>query len=386
MANEPVSPRTAEIEKVGALGNAVIRNLRITDCYHRLSNALRPRTGHRANWCTFATWASRQAGRTIRGEDLLADLQMRLRLPVQATRPVESFWRRLLRNGLLQPDTRLGHFVAAMHSPFDAIERASGAVAEGNLRVFAEIGHEFARYLESCPAEAAADSAEFRAFLGGLRPGPPPEGQDLLGRAFTNYQQQAHEPDETRRIELVVLANLQIGLHEQTRLQPQIIDALNAGATTAEDLGDRALRAVFPGSGSWWRGLQAPARAAMGAIAGSAERSAQALARQVITDHLMVLAVPGQVLRLGHNLATPVPPSLVRPASGELAALILPYEPLPPAPDDCGARDWGQLDQRMHYISHLFRALHDAAALFDAPFTLAQRQQFEAGKVPGGVL
>ena len=47
----------------------VLRNLEITHCYWRLAQAVARRTGVGANWCTFATWASRQAGSTIRGED-----------------------------------------------------------------------------------------------------------------------------------------------------------------------------------------------------------------------------------------------------------------------------------------------------------------------------
>ena len=40
-----------------------------------------------ANWCTFATWASRQAGRTIRGEDLLYRLQARAAARRRAAAP-----------------------------------------------------------------------------------------------------------------------------------------------------------------------------------------------------------------------------------------------------------------------------------------------------------
>ena len=94
-----------------------------------LSAAMHART---ADWCTFATWASRQAGNTIRGEDLL-----------------------------------------------DAFERASARVAEGNLKVFAEIGREFARFMAAVPIDARVDLPEFLAFAAGLRPGPPPDGQDL---------------------------------------------------------------------------------------------------------------------------------------------------------------------------------------------------------------
>ena len=34
-----------------------------------------------ANWCTFATWVSQQAGRTVRGEDLVDNLKRRALLP-----------------------------------------------------------------------------------------------------------------------------------------------------------------------------------------------------------------------------------------------------------------------------------------------------------------
>jgi len=61
------APRVDEVERVAAGDNPVLRNLEITECYADLSAAMRPRTGGAADWCTFATWASRQAGRTIRG-------------------------------------------------------------------------------------------------------------------------------------------------------------------------------------------------------------------------------------------------------------------------------------------------------------------------------
>ncbi len=49
------------------LQDAVVRNLQITQCYHELSAVLAGRIAGEANWCAFATWASRQAGQTIRG-------------------------------------------------------------------------------------------------------------------------------------------------------------------------------------------------------------------------------------------------------------------------------------------------------------------------------
>jgi short-subunit dehydrogenase len=63
-------PSLAEVQQIVSIGDPAIRNLRITQCYHELSSALTQWTGMTANWCTFATWASKQAGQTIRKEDL----------------------------------------------------------------------------------------------------------------------------------------------------------------------------------------------------------------------------------------------------------------------------------------------------------------------------
>src|SRR5215207_693548 len=159
------TPSVADVARIAAIDNPVIRNLEITECYADLSAAMRARTGGAADWCTFATWASRQAGATIRGEDMLDTLQRRLRLPAEPGHPIRSFWRSLLRRGLFRPGTRLGRLVHAIHTPFDAFERTSDAVARGNLKVFAEIGREFARYLHECPADEPADSVSVRRFL-----------------------------------------------------------------------------------------------------------------------------------------------------------------------------------------------------------------------------
>ncbi len=64
-------PTVADVERIAALGDPVSRNLQITQCYSELSRLFAARTGGGpANWCTFATWASKQAGQTIRKEDL----------------------------------------------------------------------------------------------------------------------------------------------------------------------------------------------------------------------------------------------------------------------------------------------------------------------------
>ena len=100
----------------------------------------------------------------------------------------------------------------------------------------------------------------------------------------------------------------------------------------------------------------------------------------------MVLSLPGRILALGTHLPDAYPEALHELVDEELVVLVSQYEPVAPAPDDCGAEDWSALEQRMHYIVHLFRAFHGAADLASPPFTDAQVQQFLAGVVPAGDL
>ena len=359
---EPETPSPGDVERIVAIESPVVRNLEITYCYSRLAAACAARTGAGANWCTYATWASRQAGRTIRGEDLLAHLERRLGESRWLLHPVATLWRRLLRRGLFQRATRIGRLTHALHTPFDAFERASDAVARGNLKVFEEIGLEFARYLQD---GAAPDESTVVAATGD-RP------TSLLRHAFARYERLRSEPDPKRHAEAALLANLEIGLHEQTRLQPEILEALDAGSATELDLGRRVLVALFPSATRWWPLVRRPAAATVGVVARAIQRASSRLAREAITDSFMTLALPGRVLALGTHLADAYPDVLAEPADPELNELLARFEPVAPAPDDCGARDWSDLHQRMHYIVHLFRAFHLSEQLSQPPFDADQ--------------
>ena len=375
----------SDIAAIAAMPDPLVRNLRITQAYFELSTAIAARTGSSCNWCTFATWASRQAGATIRGEDLLDGLQRRLRRRVQAQHPIRSFWRALLRRGLFRPDTRLGRIVRTIHSPFDAFERTSAAVAAGNLKVFDEIGRAFAHWLESCPPDVRVDDARFVAFAGTLRAGEPPAGQEYLRRAFTCYQAAPFEADPRRRGELMALANLLIGLHEQTRLQPEIRASLDTPVTTARELRLRLL-ARLPGGPVWRALLGTPVATPLVAVLLPLRRFAERLAREVITDCLMVLALPdGSALRLGRPLGFPIPDALRQPAHADLASLLSRFERCTPE-RAIDAEDWSDLGQRMHFILHLFCAFTERRDLFSPPFTDAQVARMESGTLPDGRL
>ena len=112
------------------------------------------------------------------------------------------------------------------------------------------------------------------------------------------------------------------------------------------------------------------------------QRELTRLSREVITGSFMVLTLPGAALSLAHNLDIP----LVAASNADLVALITRFEPVPPAVDNCGAHDWSELTQRMHYISHLFRAYDLDSQLADPPFTPAQVKLIQAGRLPDGAL
>ena len=270
-------PSVDEVRRIVAIADPVIRNLEITHCYSRLAAAFGGQTGDGANWCTYATWASRQAGRTIRGEDLLNHLGDRLAERRWLLHPVATMWRRLLQRGLFRPETRIGRLTAELHTPFDAFEHASAAVARGNLKVFEEIALEFARYLD-----APVEESEVRRVLDRLRPGDPPEGQRYLRQAFLHYERLRIERNSKVRAELAVLANLEIGLHEQTRLQPEIREALDAAHGRKKDLGGRALEAVFPSVKRSWAIIRVSAAAAISVVAAALQRASSRVAREAI--------------------------------------------------------------------------------------------------------
>jgi hypothetical protein len=367
------------VRRIAAIRSPVLRNLEITDAYARLSAEMRRRLGGDANWCAFATWASRQAGRTIRGEDLISHLRHRLGRGAGFLNPLAAFGRWLLRRGLFHPETLIGRITDRLHTPFDAFERASAAVARGNLKVFAEIGFEFARYLEECPADVEPDSARFREFLDGLEVGEPPDGQSLLRQAFMRYQRRGFERDPKIRCQLALLANLEIGLHEQTRLQPEIREALDAAEVTREDLSRRV-------GGMTPLPVRGPIQRLLAVLFAPAQREMAAVAREAITESFMVLSLPGRVLALGSHLDAPFPEPLRELDEAELTALLERFACGTADPDDCGAHDWSVLEQRMHYIVHLFRAFHSAEELYTAPFSDVQVEQFRSGLVPLGDL
>jgi hypothetical protein len=361
----PHLPTPAEVEQIAALDDPIARNRRITQAYHELAVALAHWLPDGANWCAVATWASRQAGQSIRREDLRRALERLLRESREALEAAEALE---AEGSVIREDSTesLAGAAGALRdalSPAAAFERTADAVARGNLKVFAEIGLVFARFLELFAVGPPTDAAA-AAFYATLRPGPPPDGQDRLRDAFGHYRAALTEPDAQARAELMLLANLEIGLHEQTRLQPEIRAAMDAPIYEPRVLRRRLLDELFPDPTSQLRlaaarlvGRADPLLAARDRLAHETQR----LGRLVITDALMTLELSGgRVLRLGRALTADIPDVLRRPTRPDLLALL---GDGPPA-----VSDWSHLPDRMQFIAALFRAYHTDANLFDPPF------------------
>jgi hypothetical protein len=387
---EPITvPTTADVATIARLSDAVVRNLQITQCYHELTTALATRIAGEANWCTFATWASKQAGQTIRGEDLQRALEQRFAQSPGLDAAVQAVAAQLRLLGAKRDLVGIRRAVENVLDTPAIFRRTSEAVATGNLKVFAEIGHEFARFLAECSGDAEFDAEKIERFCARLREGDPPDGQRYLRQAFSRYYQAMFEPITKRRTELLLFANLEVGFHEQTRLQPEILAALNAAVADPDQLTARVISAVFPLQAAsilrvrrFFRRLvggRTPLDLAVETMVDLARREI----RLVLTDHLMTLGFPrGVVLKLGTDLRARFPASLTRIENTELTQLLSRIDPTPDQLRESGATDWADLPERLHYIADLFRCYHQSSELFDPPFDGVQVAALKAGKRP----
>jgi hypothetical protein len=283
------------VERISTLADPILRNLQITQCYHELSAILAARTGLSANWCTFATWASKQAGQTIRKEDLARTLENTLGESSVITLAVEKVVAAARRMGSAVDPIGINLAIWKAVGPDAVIKRTSDAVGRGNKKVFEEIGREFARFITACSKDTVFDESKIAQFCAALRSGDPPEGQRYLRQAFSHYYQAFFENDARQRAELQFLANLEIGFHEQTRLQPEIAESLDAALLNTEELKDRLIAGIFPAGGLILRarlfvkrlwGGPTPLDLAIGALATEIRRHLHL----AITEHLMTLS------------------------------------------------------------------------------------------------
>ncbi len=384
-------PTVEEVTRIINIEDPVLRNLQITQCYHELSEVLTRRTGLAANWCTFATWASRQAGQTIRKEDLARLFERRLLRSASTLQASESFSAAITIQGGNQ---FLGQQNLALTTEnfSTAIDRASAAVSRGNKKVFEEIGAAFARFYTICLLDSTVDEQQLSRFCEELHPGDPPDGQSFIRQAFTHYSQALLADNAITRAQLILLANIEIGFHEQTRLQPEISESLDAGLLSFLEFSRHLFRSIFPLNG-WFHLAHLYLRRLLGRPT-ALDLAMQALLaevrmqlRLVITELMMTITFPsGVLLRLGKDLTVGFPESLKQITNPELRLLLDRYDLSPDSLRDSGALDWADLPDRLHFIIDLFRCYQEYQHLFEPPFTPEQVEALKNGRLPEGSL
>jgi hypothetical protein len=380
-----IPPNVQDIDRIARLNDPILRNLQITQCYHELSECLAERNGFCANWCTFATWASRQAGQTIRGEDLIRAFEERFFLSPEISAALED-----INAKLVQLDARLQARFSAKEifqalNPAAAFARASDAVARGNKKVFEEIGFHFARFLQIFRVGNRFDRDQTARFCAALRPGEPPDGQQLLREAFTAYSEAPFQ-DGKAKAELMLLANIAAGYHEQIRLQPEIAEALNASIGGATDLKRNLLNRLVPLS-PLPAALLTRYTPRLDAVLVRLTAEVNRLILQVITEHLMTLHLSStKVLRLGQDLSGGFPQSLVQIQNPRLGVLLAEVDLTPESLNATAAKDWANFKERMHFIADFFRVYQERQYLFEAPFTTPQVELLKTGRQPTGQL
>jgi len=381
------TPTVEEIDQIAQQGDAIVRNLAITQCYYEISQCVAALLGPSANWCTFATWASKQAGQTIRQEDLLRAFEDRFTLSAEVSAALEGISNHFKTIGAGLRAMAYRAAILQSLDPAAAFARASDAVARGNKKVFEEIGREFARFLGGVGDDSTFHRDKVARFCATLRPGDPPVGQRFLAEAFMAYGEARFQTGKDKA-ESILLANLCAGFHEQIRLQPEIAEALNAALGNAEDLKRDLLTSLAPGFNrrSRWSVRLDQSSDLERVLAGLIEE-VNRLIRQVVTDHLMTLHLPGkEVLRLGRDLPNKFPEELAQISNPRLQEMLARVDLTPDSLRGSGAEDWANFPDRMHFIVDFFRVYQMRQQLFEAPFTTRQAALIKSGERPDGSL
>jgi hypothetical protein len=384
-------PTLDDVNRIASMRNAVMRNLLITQRYHELSSVLAASIGPHANWCTFATWASKQAGQSIRKEDFQRAIERALAESTRVNRAIDEVTLAAKPTAGARAITITRRSILDALNPCAAVDRVSQSVARGNQKVFAEIGLEFARFIALCLNDKSPNAEHLAAFCAGLRDGEPPEGQRFLNQAFTRYYRVMFEPDKKTRIELMLLANLEIGFHEQTRLQPEIKAAMEA-TPPADATARRVLASLYPTRGEVafqkykTRSLSLNPSQLDDALQRLLEEARRQL-RLFLTEFMMTLWIPQDTtLNLSSDLSKMFPAALRRVNNPELKALLKTIDPTPNSRRDSGAIDWADLPDRLHFIADFFRCYQESPDLMLPPFADEQVVLMNAGKRPEGRL
>ena len=341
-----------------------LRNRRITLAYGdlscRLADLLARGGPRQANWCTFATWSSKTIGAWIE-EDAApgGGIERSWWMPGVVARAVERGLQWL-------------------------VCRDNGAtyrsLVAGNRYVFLEIGLALSTFLETFPPAPDEGDREpqwttywdrieaLLAELGDLDPSwmltesPPPADLRLGLRKY--FEAMVCE-DPCERDQLVLAGNLLMGAYEQRRVDGYVTVSLALFTGRAMR---KLIRRRFDADRSWYR-------------------VPSALWARLMTRFL-VLRTPDEELHVHRPLPRPpgpeapmFPDDLSVITNPLLQALLTRYDDSDGREDRRRVRDWTSFDDRMNYITNLFRSRQQHAALFTAPFPPEVAQRLLKGEL-----
>lgn len=175
----PAGSTFTQLELLTKFPDPAIRNYMVTEQYSRLSHGMEELIPGQANWATYGTWASKQAGSAIRGE---------------------------LMGGLSSLDPGV-----------------AAAISHGNTLVATEIAPVFGAFIDTLKSNPSASFDDVWRAAG--NPDKP-----LLREAFQNYyeafQLQRSGGSSDAIAERMLTGNALVGQHEQTQLQADIDDSM----------------------------------------------------------------------------------------------------------------------------------------------------------------
>jgi len=364
----------ADVPRIAAIADPVLRNLWITTAYHDFALGMARLVGP-ANvaWPAFATWASKTAGASIRGEVLPDRLQEVLNRS-WAYRRAMALVRQRLSGTPVDIDADIVEAVA------EAVAAVSGHIAAGNLTVFQELGPLFARMVATFDGRSPDEAGQHTALIAWVQAlDADADATARLRTVFTQYCGAMGDGNRTLRAHRILLANGLAGLTEQIRLQPNIQDALDAPIETS--LGEWLERTVAK--------LPEAVRAGARPVLRLVIFEIEAAWRRLATELLMRLVTPNGDLDLGRDVpplpGQPLFPDDLKAIQGQdLVGLLEQYDKTGGTGIGSGADDWAQLPQRMNYILNLFRSRQQDGDLLHPPFTDAQWAEMQEGRVPPG--
>lgn len=355
------------IDEILEQDNLVVRNLQVTMGYYRLSQGMRKYISSKnVSWVGFATHASRTAGQALRHELMPKKLKSAIIRKAGFDNTYMFFTDALDKHNLETSEKGNNRIT-------DALEKVSFLISEGNIIVFAELARPFENFLHEFSKDWQPDNQKFQTFLkDNLVPGPvEQDGQDLLYEAFEAYYQARFETNNKRKAEYIFQGNLLVGLHEQTRLQPQIAEALAVPFDIFIDESNPEKKQADNKNNS--------------------PSIPRKLIIKTITRMWMSFSLPNSELKLGQDVVAPTgiisfPSDLLIIEDSRCKSLVDQFDSINNTLTGSAADNWGSLSDRMSFVVDFFRSHQQNKHLFEQPFLDSQVSAIEAGHIPAGTL